>query len=536
MRMSSASVLVLIALGAACGCSRAPAPAPAAPAGTPPAAAANPQATPAAEPAAAPVTTSATTIEPVPAGPSATSTIPAAEPAAPATAGFETPEAAFAALQEAVGQNDWRTAADCMTPESQEMMATGLLMAGSLMGVFGGEQAAGLNAALQKHGVEMPKPAFDFSVTQPGQEPQTAAADAPQSPTPEMPEIKDKPAFIADMLAALEKMDQGQSGQKHQQWAAATLKDLSQDGDAATASVVIQGDNGEESQPVEFRKGGGGWLVQLTGDIFGGPGGPGGGTTTTIASDENAPLTETVLEGGLKSTLGLSYEKPFESQFFNAEFPDRTLFATLSLTGEPILNAYEYGEFQVTATDDTGTALEFAAPAKDRFDKQFGSEFVDLNDFFLEKKDTLPVIFALTPPAEGAKSITIDGSIKLKVRESLIVKDVLKNIDGQLQDERLAKLGTFTVKKQSADNGEPDNGLVLEVKAPDGTVEDIKLLDGQGVPLKAASQSAFGGFSEKTFAVDTGEKLPADTQIQITLGGKESIQVVPLKIEGAELP
>jgi hypothetical protein len=118
----------------------------------------------------------------------------------------------------------------------------------------------------------------------------------------------------------------------------------------------------------------------------------------------------------------------------------------------------------------------------------------------------------------------------------VVVKDVLKSLDGELQDERLTKLGTFTIKKQSADNGEPDNGLVIEVKAPDGTVEAIRLLDGQGEPLETASQFAFGGFSEKTFSIDTGKKLPEDTQLRITLGGNESIQVVPLKIEAAKLP
>ena len=132
--------------------------------------------------------------------------------------------------------------------------------------------------------------------------------------------------------------------------------------------------------------------------------------------------------------------------------------------------------------------------------------------------------------------MTIDATCKLKVRDSLVIKDVLQSVGGPINDERLAKLGTFTVEKQSADNGEPDNGLVLDVKAPDGTVEGIKLLDGAGEPLDTSASFVFGFGSQKTFSVGTDEKLPADTQLRITLGGSEKIQVVPLKLEGAELP
>jgi len=470
----------------------------------------------------------------------ATATPAGESPAADATNGFETPEAAFAALQGALREKKWQTAAGCLTPESQELMANGLLLAGGLMAVFGGDQTADITAALEKHGVDAPAPAFNFEAQSPGETPD-ANSDQPETPpAPQMPEIKDKPGFIADMLTALEKMDPGKSSQKHEQWSAAELKDLAVDGENATASIVIQGDKGEETQEIAFRQSASGWLVHLPEDALKmDAGGPGAGFSATSPDDAapDAPLTETVLEGGLTSALSLSFEKPFASQFFNSDFPERTLFATLSLTGEPILNAYEYGEFEITsATDDTGAALELVTPVKDQFDKEFGAEFVELNDFFLDKKDTLPIIFALSAPAAEAKSVTIDGSIKFKVRESVVVKDVLKSLDGELHDERLTKLGTFTIKKQSADNGEPDNGLVIEVKAPDGTVEGIKLLDGQGAPLDTASQFGFGGFSEKTFSIDTGKKLPDDTQLRITLGGNESIQVVPLKIEAANLP
>ncbi|REJ93151.1 MAG: hypothetical protein DWQ34_11850, partial [Planctomycetota bacterium] len=67
----------------------------------------------------------------------------AASPAAPSEAdeprGFDTPEAAFLAMRDAVGEKDWEQAVDCLTDESQEMMAGGLVLVAGLMAALGGE-------------------------------------------------------------------------------------------------------------------------------------------------------------------------------------------------------------------------------------------------------------------------------------------------------------------------------------------------------------------------------------------------------------
>lgn len=189
-----------------------------------------------------------------------------------------------------------------------------------------------------------------------------------------------------------------------------------------------------------------------------------------------------------------------------------------------------------SAKDDTGAVLELAAPVKDQFSTEFGEAFVDLDSFFLDEKDTLPIRFALTAPAAAAKRISLEASIKLKVRESIVVENVLDSLGSNLKDERLAALGTFKIEKQSADNGDPDNGLQITFSGPDGTVEGIQLLDGEGQPLNAVGLFSFYGGNEMTLGVDTGDKLPAGTQLRITLGGSETIQVVPLKFEEVELP
>jgi hypothetical protein len=497
------------------GCGRDAPPVPATPPAQPPATASAPAGT--ATPAATEV--EANNATPASAAPDAT------------TAGFETPEAAFMALKSALAARDWRTATACLSAESVQSMTQGMLLAGSLMAAFGGDQAADIQAVMEKHGIDLPEPTISFSVGPDGQPP-----EQPEPPPAEMPEIADPAGFIADMFAALEKLDQGPAGdQKLEQWTQGELQDLVIDGDAATALIVSKGTDGEQREEIEFRRQASGWLVHLPEEAF--AMGPGEQAGSPSPPDDPQPLAEVVLEDGLKSTLDLTFEQPFESQFFGQQFPERTLYVTVSLKGEPVLNAYEYGEFQVTsARDDTGAALELAAPVKDQFSAEFGESFVELNDFFLDVKDTLPIRFALTPPAEGAKSITLEASIKLKVRESIVVENVLDSLGSNLKHERLAELGTFKVSKQNADNGNPDHGLQLEVTGPEGTVEEIELLDGEGQPLKTAGQFSFGFGNQKTFNVDTGEKLPAGTHLRITLGGSETIQVVPLKFEDVALP
>lgn len=447
--------------------------------------------------------------------------------------GFESPEAAFTALQQSLSRRDWRTATTCLTPESREVMAAGLLFAGGLMAAFGGEEASPITAVMEKHGIELPEPEFSFSVGPPAGDAAEESAEEPE----EMPEIEDPAGFIADMLATLESMEEVGPNQKLEQWTSGGLQDLMVEGDEATATIGVKEGEEEEREEIAFRRTAGGWLVHLDEEAFTLEEASASDFPTPPGEESAGPLEEIVLEEGLTATLDLSFEEPFEPQFFGQDFAERTLFATATLQGEPILSAYEYGEFRIdSATDSTGQALELAAPPKDKFNEEFGEKFVELDSFFLDEADTLPMLFALTPPAEDAEWVTIEATLKLKNRESIVIENVLESLDGELEDERLAELGTFRVKRQSEDNGDPENGLVVEFKGDDGGVESIDLLDGEGQPLDSAGQFSFGFGSERTFSIDTGEKLPEDTQLRITLGGTEKILVVPLKFEEVALP
>lgn len=183
-----------------------------------------------------------------------------AKPAKPATAATPgtpeasaTPEAAFAAFQEAAKKNDWKTVAELLTPESQESMAAGMLVGASLIAAFEEEKGKEFEQLMSKHGLDV-----DPEEGPPGMEDASMedALKAVISP------IKDKPAFIADMVGWLEE-NADDSG--FDEIGSATLSDLTITGDTASGTLTVN----DEPQPIEFRRSNGRWLIQMPEDEIG---------------------------------------------------------------------------------------------------------------------------------------------------------------------------------------------------------------------------------------------------------------------------
>jgi hypothetical protein len=449
----------------------------------------------------------------------------------PPASGFESPEAAFAAMQQGLKEHDWGAAVATLTPESREGMTMGMLFAGGMMAAFGGEETAGIAAVFEKHGVEMEEPSISFSVGPAEGEP--APEESTEFEPAEMPEIEDQIGFLTDMFTALEAMDSSGPGPDAglAQWTGGELTDLTIEGDTASATMVTQTEGGEQSEAIEFRRGDSGWLVHLGDNLLEmgpGAGGPmAGGGFAPGEEGPSGPLAEAVLEDGLTSSIELTLEQPF--QFFGQEVPDGALYATLNLVGDVIFDTYEYGEFQVVAAeDDTGATLELAAPVTNDFDNEFGEKFIELNPFFLDQKNTLPIQFVLTPPGEGAERLaSLELSVKLKVREAVVVDDVMSHVGGTVDVE---DVGELTISKWAGmSDGSPDYGLMI--KGPSETVQGVTLLDGEGTAIDPDETSGFGG----QFGIYAGEEFPEDTRMRIAVGGTESIKVVPLKFEDLEL-
>jgi hypothetical protein len=176
---------------------------------------------------------------------------------------FSSPEACFNTLRAAAQNNDVPAMMACVTDESQSVLAGGLVMMGSMMKLFGvmapqgGNEGEGKNpaesidAVLAKHGV-------------------TGDALKGLNPDPESMAdaqaiiklgnlVDDKPAFIADMLAIMERLNQDGFKQGLETQLAGTLKDVKITGNAATATVVTT--RGEDQ--LDFRRTAAGWKIHF---------------------------------------------------------------------------------------------------------------------------------------------------------------------------------------------------------------------------------------------------------------------------------
>lgn len=151
--------------------------------------------------------------------------------------GFDTPQAAFVAADKAADAKDWKTFAECLDAESQEMICRFSLIPLSLMAATDESLKRSVEELVAKHGIDM----------NPSGESPAAGA-------------KDKVAFIADALAFTDK----HAGKN----TASTRSPL---GDVKLVGVEINGDTAKaktsSSKPgqleIEFRKVNGRWFVHL---------------------------------------------------------------------------------------------------------------------------------------------------------------------------------------------------------------------------------------------------------------------------------
>jgi hypothetical protein len=182
---------------------------------------------------------------------------------------YRTPEEVFEAAKKAIAREDWKGFCATLTDDSRDMLAGGLAMMPLMakgFAKFAGEEKEKeilaklkpLTEVLNKHGLteetlnkmKDEKPA--------GLDPEAIRKGLKRLVSP----IKDRCAFVAEMAAALKKMggkkDQGAPLPKD-----AELKDLKIEGDKAKGVVVSKADDKEKRDPIEFRKVGGGWKIEL---------------------------------------------------------------------------------------------------------------------------------------------------------------------------------------------------------------------------------------------------------------------------------
>lgn len=188
----------------------------------------------------------------------------------------DTPEAVFATAKQAMADEDFETFASCLTEESQDQIAAAMVMVGPAMKMalgmataFGGaqneEQKAELaklestvdkmNDILEKHGVD-PDNIDMSSMMGPNMNDEEAISKI-------VAPIKDKPAFIGEMLTQFKALADEQKGEEMptDKMLKGELKDLTIDGDSATATIAYS--DGSADDPIQFKKTDAGWRIDL---------------------------------------------------------------------------------------------------------------------------------------------------------------------------------------------------------------------------------------------------------------------------------
>jgi hypothetical protein len=208
---------------------------------------------------------------------------------------YKTPQEAFNALKEAAKNEDWKTICTIVTDDSLSMMAAGGAVGAVFMKGFIEAFAKDkkddkvekivkdLNAALNKHGLTDEvlkgfnlKALFDPKT---GKDP----AATKKILAGVAGKIKDRCAFLADLFKALP----SEGGSPLAPLATAQVKNIKVDGDTAKGVLITSKGGKEKEQPIEFRKVGGSWKVEMP---MGGPSAPGAGAAPPPAPGRSSAL------------------------------------------------------------------------------------------------------------------------------------------------------------------------------------------------------------------------------------------------------
>ena len=171
---------------------------------------------------------------------------------------FATPQAAFDAAVKASKAKDFKAFAAVFTPESQAKLAGQLAGLGVMFKAFSAfdkegkmkDKLADLDKIMDKHGLTK-----DVM----GKLKQTKAPKEIEANNKVIADaVKDKPAFVGDVMKWLDAANPGKN--KGGPLDEATLEGVTITGDKATGTVVTK----EKKEPMEFAKVGGGWRIVLS--------------------------------------------------------------------------------------------------------------------------------------------------------------------------------------------------------------------------------------------------------------------------------
>jgi len=191
---------------------------------------------------------------------------------------YDSPQACFDGAKTLVKNKDYKGFCQCLTPDSQNLMGGMFSMMPSMMKQFaalGGDEGlkefetkfAKINQIIAASGINTD----DFPGMAEMQKLQQDEAKLREVFAKALAPVKDRAAYVAELMVAYEALQDGQDGGP--QFSAAVdgeLKDIQIDGDTATATLVLENEGEPQEQPLNFKKVDGSWLIDLP---MSGPGG-----------------------------------------------------------------------------------------------------------------------------------------------------------------------------------------------------------------------------------------------------------------------
>jgi len=182
--------------------------------------------------------------------------------------GGATPDATFEAMKKAAAKGDWTAMVSHTTPESQDMMIGGLTFMTQFASALGGPAEAAkmkpVSEVLTKHGVNLDMKLDDAKPTFPPPGPEEAEKKQKEVMKKMTANVKNKPACIGEVMAALEKSGDKKAADSAKEILDSKLSDVKIEGDVAKGKMTVTKDGKEKTEDVEFKKINGKWYADMT--------------------------------------------------------------------------------------------------------------------------------------------------------------------------------------------------------------------------------------------------------------------------------
>lgn len=226
-----------------------------------------------------------------------------------------------------------------------------------------------------------------------------------------------------------------------------------------------------------------------------------------------------------------SAKEPQGFMFFGGLSEQRPIFVTLKIQKQEIIDATRYGRFQITSIkDDSGNSLKLLQPLEGDMKEDLTREMDDINHFFLESPSILRVVLVVEKP-KNAKTISVEGSFELEVRNVITIENILSKLGNQLSDPELHSIGEFTASIPPQDESDTKGSLAIDFVGTGDKFDEFEILRRDGYIIST------GGIGTRTpdgsrMIRWSGGDLPNDAMLRIVVNEDLNTENVPFDVSG----